>query len=542
MSKYIGLTIGPISKTIYKARSTGELWGSSYLFSYVMKKIISKLIGYGQTVEIISPDKFIVPHVLNKNNEAIDINLFKNAKAGLFHDRLIFQSAKGDFEKLEKVVDEVKSELAENIYKEIDDDKLDKNDVKAYVDGYLKIYFVEVDVNGDKSIIESVSEYLDLIELREKFLDEEEIDYIFKMFGTDNKKNNVKNTFLTNDAFEEKRDIKSLYPSIIRIASKELKIPEDNEYNNDMKLIEYLKKNGYKNRLKKYHQYVALVQVDGDSMGKVIRELKSNNECKKFSKQLLEYSKNAVKIINEYGGFPIYAGGDDLLFFAPIKNSTSKLKCKNIFELFRELDSIFSVKFKDYQCANPSISIGMEVFHQKYPLYTAIPETATLLFEKAKGFKYEYDGKKYEKNAIAFKLVKSSGENFSAVLRKDGQTYIKFIELFNKISSNSNNQEVKDTLNQIHIKFLRDKNILNKIGDDEIKLKNYFDNNFNESVHQSPEILDFISNIKEFILVMYKEYGCLHDIAINNIYACLKFIRFMNEESDLLEKEVNKNE
>lgn len=32
MTKYIGLTIGPINETISKAKKTGEIWGFSYLF------------------------------------------------------------------------------------------------------------------------------------------------------------------------------------------------------------------------------------------------------------------------------------------------------------------------------------------------------------------------------------------------------------------------------------------------------------------------------------------------------------------------------
>ncbi|SFU71077.1 CRISPR-associated protein, Cmr2 family [Clostridium sp. DSM 8431] len=536
MSTYIGVTIGPISKTINKARSTGELWGSSYIFSYIMKNIISKLIDYkkGEKV-IISPDKFIVPNILDKSNNAINTDLFENTKAGLFHDRLIFKSDKDDFKKLYKVIKEVKLDLVDKICFELSKlscDKLNKTGIEKYIKNYFKIYFIEVDVKENESIIGSVSKYLDAIELREKYLEEEEEDYIFKIFGTDTNKNNVKNTFLTDDAFQYKEDKEILYPSIIRIATKELNIPKNKKYNSDDELIKYLNKNEYKERLRKYHEYVALVQIDGDSMGKVIKNLTNNDKCKKFSKKLLEYSKDAVTIINNYGGFPIYAGGDDLLFFAPIKNSKSESSSNNIFQLFNELDFKFNEKFKDYKESNPSISIGMEVFHQKYPLYTVIPDTANLLFEDAKNFKCGNT----EKNALAFKLVKSSGENFSATLMKSGQTYNKFIELFNNISSSTNDKDIKDTLNQIHIRFLRDKKILNEIGNCSEKLNNYFDNNFNEDIHKEKRVLNFIKNIKEFIVFMYEEYGNSDDISITNIYACLKFIRFINEESNLLEK------
>ncbi len=40
--KYIALTIGPIYKTLSSAKKTRELWGGSYIFSYIMKQIISE--------------------------------------------------------------------------------------------------------------------------------------------------------------------------------------------------------------------------------------------------------------------------------------------------------------------------------------------------------------------------------------------------------------------------------------------------------------------------------------------------------------------
>ncbi|MFW2427635.1 type III-B CRISPR-associated protein Cas10/Cmr2, partial [Aliarcobacter butzleri] len=40
--KYIALTIGPIYKTLKNSKKTRELWGGSYIFSYIMKQIILK--------------------------------------------------------------------------------------------------------------------------------------------------------------------------------------------------------------------------------------------------------------------------------------------------------------------------------------------------------------------------------------------------------------------------------------------------------------------------------------------------------------------
>ena len=61
MSKYIGLTIGPIAKTLHQARKTREIWGASYLFSYLMKKIIKKL----KDKDV----KFVLPYLLRRVEE-----------------------------------------------------------------------------------------------------------------------------------------------------------------------------------------------------------------------------------------------------------------------------------------------------------------------------------------------------------------------------------------------------------------------------------------------------------------------------------------
>ena len=53
---YLAMTIGPIYKTLREAKKTRELWGGSYLFSYLMKK----------TIEVFQDREFVVPYVKDK--------------------------------------------------------------------------------------------------------------------------------------------------------------------------------------------------------------------------------------------------------------------------------------------------------------------------------------------------------------------------------------------------------------------------------------------------------------------------------------------
>jgi CRISPR-associated protein Cmr2 len=76
---YLALTIGPIYKTLQKAKNTQSLWGGSYLFSYLMQQICLRL------KEKYAND-FVIPYIK-------DDRIFKPHKgAGLFPDRLIIKN------------------------------------------------------------------------------------------------------------------------------------------------------------------------------------------------------------------------------------------------------------------------------------------------------------------------------------------------------------------------------------------------------------------------------------------------------------------
>jgi CRISPR-associated protein Cmr2 len=554
-NKYIGLTIGPIIKTIEDARSTGELWGSSYIFSYMMKKIIYGLIDKDKSIK----DRFIVPCVDEISDKNKKINIFGTGnKVGLFHDRFIFQSTGDDFENLKAVVQSVKERFAKDILDELkkiykEENLENADEIKKYLEDFFKIYYVEVEVDLDnkddeeRNIILKVSKYLDAIELREKFNSQENKNYLFEIL--DNKR--IKNTFLASDAYGENDKIKK-YPSLLNIAAQELLDTEEaKNKNEDEELKEYLAKN-FKDDIRKYHEFVALVQVDGDSMSKVITDLKDRNDYKNFSKKLLIHAVEASNIIKDYGGFTIYAGGDDLLFLAPLANSKVAGDYRNIFELFNGLSQKFNESFSEYidenKKENPSISFGVSIVRYNFPLYYALEEARNLLFSKAK--KFESNTKK--KNAIAFKVIKNSGESFESILGQSDESYKKFNNIFkspfNNLNKNDDEKTIKDYLNRIHIKVLNDKVILDKINGDEALLNNYFKNNYNEAIHKTQEIEAFLELIKGFIGSVYSESKDINNkkivegenkpeidinLCMEKIHSCLKLIKFMNEDSEL---------
>lgn len=573
---YIGLTIGPIIETISNAKQTGQLWASSYLFSYIMKNIIKTLIikdrehnENGKQNEKLK-NRFILPCIQDVLEELDNSKPDKEGQeVGLFHDRFIFQSEEGDFNLVKESINEVIDSIVVAIENYDICKGKSREKIKSNIEDFLKIYYLETEVDlkekekedkekSENNIIFKVNRALDALELREKILNDmgTEKNYLTNVLKNDNM-NNSKSHFLCKDAYG-KNGKKGGYPSLFKIALSETY--NDKFSNEDDKIKEELEeKEGkkLKDELIKANEYVAVVQADGDSMGKVIEKFKIHKaeddiykEYKEFSKSLLEYDKESHKEIKKYGGFTIYAGGDDLLFIAPVVNK----KNNSIFNLIDNLSDIFDEKVnkvkkqkgqdimtnvdksKDEE-KKPTTSFGVAIVHHKFPLYYALDEARELLFNKAK--KYKFNGK--EKNAIAFKVIKSSGQSFETVVGKDKSfnSYKQFKSLFEKVSrsleSKDKNKKFKNYLKAIHFKLKRDKVILNKIGKSEELLKNYFENNFDEKIHKTEPIKTYINDLIEFIYPIYSEAksDADKDKCADQIYTYLRFIKFMDEDINL---------
>ncbi|KGM98503.1 type III-B CRISPR-associated protein Cas10/Cmr2 [Clostridium botulinum] len=591
---YIGVTIGPIFKTIQLAKHTGELWGSSYIFSFIMKKIIEKIL---KNLKNNIEDRFIVPYV---GKGASDEIFQKSLKAGIFHDRFIFESRKNEFKLVNSIIEDVKNMVAQKVYEDINNyhekiknvtckqgndnnkfiqklndifiDNNIKSNIKKYIKEYFQIYCVEVEIdeesikNNNINIIFEVSKYLDAVELNQKFINSEKKNYLAYFL----KNEIIKNSFLARDAFEQSntKDTKiskkyyKNYPSLSNIAMRDLGVKTDDSRD------EGELRNSYKKERKKVHNYVAIVQADGDSISKVIEGLKqsSNDKSqsfKEFSKKLYDYAIGAVDIIEKYGGFTIYAGGDDLLFIAPIINKTSGNDCKSIFELIDLLSEKFESKLRKYVKKNsekkPTLSFGMSVIHYKYPLYEALKDTEKLLSCDAKKYKCfnEYKNKTIEKDAIAFKVIKHSGQYYKLTLNKKLKSYKKFKEFLRKEITILNGKENKregliNNLRTISNKLWVQENILNCIGCNLNMLENYFNNNFNEDYHEKDEVKESINHIRDLIFEIYSEVKLevkdKYDIEELNkifkekkvkekIYTYLKFLRFLGEDEKENDKE-----
>jgi CRISPR-associated protein Cmr2 len=276
----------------------------------------------------------------------------------------------------------------------------------------------------------------------------------------------------------------------------------------------------------------------------------------KFSECLGFFSREASKMVVEYGGTPIFAGGDDVLFLAPVRHKDKD--DKNIFDLLESLNRLFIDIFKGNEAickleikeeieedgkkkevmVKPvdklAQSFGVSITYYKHPLQEALKTTTDLLFITAKSH-IENNDKRLKKNAIAFKVQKHSGQYFDACINMKGQFYEQFQKLLNEYK-----REDSRYLSSVMFTLREQQKVLRLIAEDKQKIANFFDKNFDEKPHD--ENRGLINAIRDLVHTQFKENPSDEDFKVckktdtkdkkleynmERIFACLKFIHFL---------------
>jgi CRISPR-associated protein Cmr2 len=419
MNKYLGITIGPIINTLTMARKPRELWSASYLFSELMSRLIAQI----PSDVILSP--------------AVADNAMK--EVGLYPDRLFCKNWQGN---IEEIINEVRG-----IY---------GNELKVYAD-YFKIYAVEIEADNDAEAIEKLNKRLDYLELHNIALSNEAEQSIYDLIHMN------ENSPLFKIAFN-KSTFGLKYETLAEIASAQLEQICENEYRkiqNSAKetgkdeLIKELSK-GFGKSFITPHKYICVVHADGDNVGSIVSKL-PDGELKSFSGKLLKFGKKACESIKDFQGLPIYAGGDDLLFIAPVVSNDAENNTRTIFDLIKQIDKDFEdaeVPKTTVDTLTPSMSYGISITYYKYPLYEALEMSRNLLFKVAKELKIkDEDGKDTDtkiKNAIAWTLQKGSGFAMDGCFSKSNKKlYDAFESLINSINDEIDNNLVSAAAHKI---------------------------------------------------------------------------------------------
>ena len=455
---------------------------------------------------------------------------------------MIFQTGQpGQIKTLKTILDDVLADLE----KKMQYSAGVTGEVLPFLKNYLKLYALEMAVEPDQNIIPTIMPYLDSLELQHRFNATDE-PYLRQLFDR------VTKSFLVQDAFGEN---KHSFATILEVATcdfqalaipayQELekkrtqyqykkadagllnslaqsdeaeKLDEAELVGEETNLIKYLTDNHRATRTPKpakifrpAHKYIAVVQADGDNVGKVINKLE-RQDYERFSSRLGMFALQAVQEISDFGGMNIYAGGDDLLFFAPLLYQNETL-----FDLLGRLDKLFTKAFEEFPVAkddpHPTFSFGVSVTYYKFPLYEAREAATHQLFGVAK--------KTRDKNTIALRVQKHSGQPFGGAFRINSPSFIAFRELL-RFSSEEDGQVLSSVMHKIReTDFL-----LKTIGHDPAALQAFFDNSFDEDVHTS-EGKTFIKAVVGLLNACFAEQTD-PALAIGAAYALLRMHRFL---------------
>lgn len=569
-----------------KAQKTRELWASSYFFSYLMKEITKKL--KQQEFEVLIPgldeidnanllgaglyhDRIIISSTQSEDNTIENVKNIMNSVLDETAEKIF-----ADFEKL-------KDQKIGKEYSSITQNNFSLNEIKEYLKNYIKLYGNTLQLD-EGNIIKELSSLSDISDHQPKVLPNTKIrnevttNPLAQFF-------NIANwSFLFEDAFQRRYDaeqkthhwndvfeklppedeIRKLvsqkpkrgFDSLIQVATRELnditgksntkkydKIIESHfdaldkgelsDDENDL-IAEFSKEYNYGNTKNffDYQKYIAIIHSDGDNVGKIVNVIgEDKTQIKEFSNALIQYLKACTKIIYENGGAPIFAGGDDLFFIAPVVNGE-----RNIFEIIKLLEDEFkdkvsneyNTKLKDYYTKHdikpedqkfPSISYGLSITYYKFPLY----EANNISYKLLEKVKFESSNK----NEIAFKLMKHSGQVIEFDLPKRENNGINLFNETLAFVKKQNNST--DFLNSFTYKLHQLRPLILECLTDTMnisgRLENFFKNNFNENYKSN---ISFYESLIKFIIMLNTfEPLTMDDFGL--LYGCLRFISFTSK-------------
>ncbi len=540
---YTAITIGPIVSTLQRARSTKASWAASYTISYIAKQIIRAIRKQG----LAERADFILPYF-----EADDLERWD--EVGLFADRIVI---KGSINGIRKITDDVLKTLSTLIAKDLSE-KVEE--VYNYCNAHFNIRVLEPielteSVNKEvTNVMFETYQLLDVAELQNAPNLYADADYLVRFFEkVPGFENSLTYNHFHNKAFPEKRK----FPSTPEIATAEFE--KDSFYeglreilnknpkntNNDQRQEKFYKdlRTWQGDKFRNYQKYMVVVKADGDNFGKLISAIYKHKPelTTAFSEAIFSFTRMAAIAVSKVlNGYPVFAGGDDLLFFAPLAhthfNRENVEEIKTIFDVIDEIDDLFSKTFYNdrfKEAINESekplgMSFGISMAYYKFPLAEIQNCADFQLFGIAK--------KTAQKNAISFEVLKHSGHKFGTTFFKPKYEFDKDIDLNQKKETKPDQKalglgtaykafqnllkisvESSVFLKNIAFTLMRQKRVLFGIGrEKELLARNayfqhFFIQNFNESVHQKKndkgqkELIPFLTQLLEFCQAIYTE-------------------------------------
>lgn len=527
---YTAITIGPIGKTFDKARKVKARWSASYMFSWIMRELLRELAEKGY--KVISPY-----YVSDLENQSL------LSQVGLFPDRAIVTKEVEELEEIKADLEEIKVKVIGDLAKKIGGNSIE--DVKRYLGSYIYIYDFSLACTGEAEFVKDLNARLDALELRQRAATEE--DTQFKKLLASN--NGFINDYL--DVQKEKGGSEKVpFETTSRIAvSGWLTDEEIEEYTRGEHevAIDYARLSAEKQaEYRNCYKYLAVVKADGDNFGKFLKKLTAE-QMEQFSEYFFDFSQEVAEELKDLKAVPVYIGGDDLFFFAPILAT----KQKQIFELIEVVEQHFKdfrdklvvdekfgkvfdeIRKKEPQAQPLTMSYGVSIFYYKSPMSEAIEVADNLLFKVAKGS---------GRDRVAVSIHKHSGRKIEFTLpckystkgAEEQRLYREATELIKKYSAN------QDAMLDGLIHWFDEMfdvvitPILNSEKDEakrEQRLLALCENFFDEDIHKEEDKRDFLVKIFEFIALLADKHYPAKEIK-QLIYGLLRYCQFITDKEE----------
>lgn len=538
MSHYLAITIGPIYATLQQARKTRELWAASYLFSRLMELLA------GQVKDELKGE-ILLPRKVEAAGRV-------RYGAGIYNDRLFARVDACDAAAIEKAIGKASEQLAGEAAP--DDKQADPGFWRSYFRIEWACKPIESLQNGD--LFKQMEPLLDTAELHSPYSKDLPDDNTLTKFLDDVYKTALARNALQGDNLGRYKAMiagRGLFPSTADFGIFELynhpktanackTLLAETEKSEDGKKIDsqdakqiemfYNKlfgdeepvKNGpLKAHRREYHKYFCIVHADGDNLSRLNATLNSEKDYQKLSEKLSGYALDAAGIIDAYGGKPVYIGGDDLVFFAPVC-SYKDGHTVSVFQLIQAL----SREYEKLGLGDAThLSFGITLSYYKFPLFEARQLSYEQLTDQAKKAKWRGGG---EKNAVAFRLLKHSGAYFEGILSKT------VLDAFVQAEQHLRDAN-GDLLSGVVYKMETLGGLIRRLqldGQLEDRLEPLFDNFFNERVHKNNEkqmrlVRELLRAVSRAGNPAGSDAGEDRD---GNLYALLRLLKFVTDAGE----------
>lgn len=422
MAEYIGITIGPIFDTLLLAHSPAAMWFASKLFSGLTETICRNL---PKQVKILSP---------YFNGESYTDGI------GRYHDRIIIKTDSPI--DTAGIVTKSEREAAETVAVALglDEGSEQWESTVDFMIQYLQIHYVTLSEEeaGDSAFMR-ISVILDSLEQMPSPISYETDNNPFKKL--------FKGKVFRNDSVREY--VKSEYPNLWLLNGKKNRFRDISEIA------------GIKDGMKR-SEYFAIVSADGDGIGTFINRI-GDDRISSFSENCFDYAAEAHRLITEYGAMTVYAGGDDLLFIAPVYNNG-----ETVFDLCHKIRAVFKEKVA-HGDDTPSVSFGIAIRYEKFPLYETLNSSIDSL--------YTVKGTITGKDAMFIDFMKGSGQALKLLV--PNEMYGQLESILESFLSRSYDETKDKALHSVIYALEKNKALFDSARNDENitrLMENVFDN------------------------------------------------------------------